>query len=255
MSRPLISTGDYWPALIAGDRDVVRAFAPAPVISYPPANEARGDEGLLAYLDATHRWLAEHDARWRYVATTTGASRVVDEGVLTLDLPAGEVALPVATAAELDGDMMTELRIYHSMWPLLGHHVVRPPLLKPSELPLVGYVAMYQDALARGDVDGVLAAFDCGGCAREPSGGPYLYCGEEALREFYAALFANSGGIGLEHCSMTDDDVRCAIEYNAVRWGKTPLAPQAGVAVYERGADGHLVAARIYDDVDPPAGA
>jgi hypothetical protein len=65
-------------------------------------------------------------------------------------------------------------------------------------------------------------------------------------------MFANSGGIGLEHCALTDDGVRCAIEYNCVRWGGTELPPQAGV-VYERGSSGLLAAARIYDDVEPPS--
>jgi hypothetical protein len=50
-----------------------------------------------------------------------------------------------------------------------------------------------------------------------------------------------------------DDGVRCAVEYNCVRWGVTELPPQAGVAVDERGISGLLAAARIYDDVAPPA--
>jgi len=32
------------------------------------------------------------------------------------------------------------------------------------------------------------------------------------------------------------------------------LPPQAGIAIYERGPDGLLAAARVYDDVDPPIG-
>jgi len=46
----------------------------------------------------------------------------------------------------------------------------------------------------------------------------------------------------------------CA-RYNVVRWGKTELPPQAGVAVYVRGQSGMLAAARIYDDVNPPLGS
>jgi len=86
----------------------------------------------------------------------------------------------------------------------------------------------------------------------EPSGGVYVHRGAEGLRELYAHLFANGGGIPLEHCTLTDDGVRCAIEYNCVRWGVTNILSQAGVAVYERGNSGLLGAARIYDDVSPP---
>jgi hypothetical protein len=44
------------------------------------------------------------------------------------------------------------------------------------------------------------------------------------------------------------------VEYNIVRWGRTELAPEAGVTVYVRGESGKLAAARIYDDRDPPIG-
>ena len=37
-----------------------------------------------------------------------------------------------------------------------------------------------------------------------------------------------------------------------MRWGRTELPPQPGVAVYVRGSSGKLAAARIYDDADPP---
>ena len=66
--------------------------------------------------------------------------------------------------------------------------------------------------------------------------------------------FSAGGGIGLQHCVVTDDGVRCALEYNCVRWGSHDLPPQAGLGVYERGPDGLLAAVRVYDDVEPPAG-
>jgi hypothetical protein len=68
-------------------------------------------------------------------------------------------------------------------------------------------------------------------------------------------LYADaSRSIPLEHCALVDDGRACALEYNVVRWGKTQLPPQAGVAVYVRCESGKLAAARIYDDADPPLG-
>ncbi|MHB8487944.1 MAG: hypothetical protein ACYDCS_00845 [Candidatus Dormibacteria bacterium] len=63
---------------------------------------------------------------------------------------------------------------------------------------------------------------------------------------------ADGAGISLEHCSLTDDGVAVALEYNCGLWGRTPIPLQAGVAVYKRGTTGRLAAARIYDDVAPP---
>ena len=72
------------------------------------------------------------------------------------------------------------------------------------------------------------------------------------MRTFMTGLLA-PGGIPLEHCTLTDDGFAGAIEFNAVRFGPHALAPQAGLAVYERGPSGRLHAARIYDDVNVEA--
>jgi SnoaL-like domain len=115
-------------------------------------------------------------------------------------------------------------------------------------------VGEYQRALAAGDIDAILATLEPDGYAREPAGGDYVHRGPKRLRQFYESLFSNEGGIPLEHCALTDNQRACALEYNLVRWGKTELAPKAGIAVYVRGESGKLAAARIYDDSDPPLG-
>jgi len=129
----------------------------------------------------------------------------------------------------------------------------RPPLLEEDPaLVLAPVIARYQRALATGDLDGILGVFKPEGYVREPSGGSHVHRGRDGLRRFYAGLFA-LGALSLEHCAATDDGVACALEYNVVRWGGTPLPPQAGIAVYERGASGLLAAARMYDDVVVPS--
>jgi hypothetical protein len=129
----------------------------------------------------------------------------------------------------------------------------RLPLLQPDpELRASDVVADYQRALSAGDLDAILATFEPDGYAREPGGGQRVHRGRDGLRAFYELLFSNDGGIPLEHCAVTDDGRACALEYNIVRWGKTELRPEAGVAVYVRGPSGKLAAARIYDDADPP---
>jgi hypothetical protein len=126
-------------------------------------------------------------------------------------------------------------------------------VLQPDpELRQSGVVGEYQAALAAGDLDAIVAAFEPDGYAREPAGSQYVHEGRDGLRAFYELLFSNGGGIPLEHCALIDDKHACAMEYNVVRWGETELPPQAGVAVYVRGETGKLAAARIYDDVNPP---
>jgi hypothetical protein len=176
------------------------------------------------------------------------------EAVLRLDGESGRVELPVAVVSDRRSDgRLDELRVYSSNWPLTGRHANRPPLLqRDPELRESGVVGEYQRALAAGDVDAIVAAFEPDGYAREPAGGEYVHRGTEGLRAFYDHLFSNDGGIPLQHCGVIDDGRACALEYNVVRWGRTELPPEAGVAVYVRGESGKLAAARIYDDVDPP---
>ncbi len=209
-----------------------------------------------AFVAGTADWLRERDAVVENVALTRTPTRTVEEVVLHLLSDQGvRVELPVGVVSDRNpGRTLKAVRVYHSMWPLTGEHRVRSPLLPADpELHAEGTPGDYQRALAEGDLAGIVGIFEPDGYAREPSGGAYLHRGAEALRELYAHLFANDGGIPLEHCTLTDDGTRCAIEYNCVRWGVTDILPQAGLAVYERGSSGLLAAARICDDVEPPA--
>jgi hypothetical protein len=99
-----------------------------------------------------------------------------------------------------------------------------------------------------------VSTFESDGYYREPIGPDPTHLGTAELRSFFTTRLSAGGGIGLQYCAVTDDGVRCALEYNCVRWGSHDLPPQAGLGVYERGTDGLLAAARIYDDIAPSPG-
>ena len=246
----------YYEGIMANQPDaLVRSFAAQPVVDDPRVGYVEGVSRLRAFVTGTAEWLGERDAVVDNVALTRTPTRTVEEVALhLLGDDGGRVELPVAIVSDRNPDRtLKAIRVYHSMWPLTGRHTVRPPLLpEDPSLHAEGTPGDYQRVLAEGDLGGIVAIFEPDGYAREPSGGAYLHRGAEGLRELYAHLFANGGGIPLEHCTLTDDGVRCAIEYNCVRWGVTDIPPQAGVAVYERASSELLSAARIYDDVEPP---
>jgi hypothetical protein len=251
---PLIQ--QYLPWVAAGDlAALLEAFVDQPIVDDPRLGSVIGRQAFERYLADHARWLGDRQVFVEHIATLQTVTRAVSEDLLhltTLGPSPQPLALPVAVAADLDGGRLRAVRVYHSLWPLSGKHQVRPPLLPAQpNLQLSDVVGQYHAALTAGDAAAIVNLFEPDGVAREPSGGEYVYRGRSKLQQFYSAALAH-GGIRLEHCTVTDDGLRCALEYNAVQWGATPLPPQAGLAVYERGPTKLLSAARIYDDVDPP---
>jgi hypothetical protein len=115
------------------------------------------------------------------------------------------------------------------------------------------YVAFYEGVL--GMAPGALAASRAGQPRLdEPRSGQVE--GAEAFTRWAVRtrewLLDAGAAIPLQHCTVTDDGVACALEWNATMWGRTPIEPQAGIAVYERGQSGRLASGRIDDDLTPP---
>jgi len=230
------------------------AWPDGAVLHDPIFGRIEGRSHLAAFLAESDAWLTARGAIVRPVATTRSADRVVGEYEVELATDGASLGLPVAAVVEPTADgRHGHVRIYHSQWPLLGHHVIRPPILaRDPAVRESDVVGEYQAALAAGDAERIMATFEPDGCFREPAGPQYRVCGTDALLPFFRGFFSLGGGIILEHCTATEDGVRTALEFNAVRWGPVDMPHQAGVAVYERGRTGRIAHARIYDDVDPP---
>jgi ketosteroid isomerase-like protein len=244
----------YFTALNTGDTHVLETVWPGEVVVYDPrAGEVRGHRGLRHFVSQNQHWLAEHHTRIETVAATYSSGRAVVELLAHLGADGQELAWPVAVVAEAPDDLSVVFRTYCSQWPVDGRRHLRPPVLGPGHVHPGDVVGRYQAALEAGDAEAVVSTFEADGYYREPIGPHATHRGSVELHSFFARRFSAGGGIGLQHCAVTDDGVRCALEYNCVRWGSHDLPPQAGLGVYERGPDGLLAAARVYDDIEPPA--
>jgi hypothetical protein len=245
----------FFAGVMTGEtRALVKSFAGAPELHHPVRGRVKGVPAFERFVSELRAWLAEHSATAEDVDFVLTPGCGVEELILQLDTDNGRSELPVAVASDHDErGLIVEQRIYFSSWPLTGGHAIRPPVLQPRPgLDEPDVVGGYQRALAAGDADAVMAAFEPDASVREPAGRDYTHHGADQLRALYERFFSNGGGIPLEHCAVTDDGRACALEYNVVAWGRTTLPPQAGLAVYVRGDSGRLAAARIYDDADPP---
>jgi hypothetical protein len=245
----------FFAGLMTGETNaLIDSFAGEPEVHHPVRGRVKGVAAFERFAIETNAWLADRHAAVADVDFVLTPRRGVEELVLHVDGDEGRIELPVAVASDHDErGLIVEQRVYFSTWPLTGGHAIRPPLLQPDPgLQEPGIVGDYQRALAAGDVEAAVAAFEPDGYVREPAGGAYTHRGTDELRAHYDLLFSNGGGIPLEHCAVTDDGRACALEYNVVAWGRTAMAPEAGIAVYVRGDTGKLAAARIYDDADAP---
>lgn len=119
-----------------------------------------------------------------------------------------------------------------------------PGLTLPPEL------STYLGALAAGDSEAAVAAFEPDGHLLEAVGAGTDHRGTDALRAFHHRLFAEGHRIRLQGGSLVDDGRLGALEYDVVP--PTPTGErEAGIAVFERGPNGRLAALRVYDTLDP----
>jgi ketosteroid isomerase-like protein len=247
--------GEYFTALNEGDPHVLETVWPGQVVVFDPrAGEIRDRKRLRHFVSQNQSWLAEHHARIETVASTSAGHRAAVELLAHLGGDGRELAWPVAVVAESPDDLSVTFRTYCSQWPVDGRRHLRPPILEPGHADTGGVIGRYHAALEAGDTEAIVNTFAPDGYYREPIGPHATHRGPAELRSFFTKRFSAGGGIGLQDCAVTDDGVRCALEYNCVRWGSHDLPPQAGLCVYERGPGGLLAAARVYDDIEPPAG-
>jgi ketosteroid isomerase-like protein len=244
---------EYFTALNNGDSRDLETVWPGEVVIYDPrAGEVRGHRQVRRFVSRNQSWLAEQLIRTEIVASTSAGGRAVVELLAHVAHEGREVAWPVAVVAESPGERSVVFRTYCSQWPVDGLRHVRPPVLKPGPVRPGDVVGRYQAALGAGDAEAITSTFAADGYYNEPIGPHYAHRGTRELRSFFTRCFSAGGGIGLQNCTMTDDGVRCVLEYNCSRWGSHDLPPQAGIGVYERGPDGLLAAVRVYDDIEAP---
>ena len=239
-STLLIPSGGTSTPSRPGARAELEETWPGQVAIYDPREgEVRGHRQLRRFIRNNQLLWAERHVRIETVASTRIDGRAVVELLAHLDDYDGQpVDWPIAVVAESPDELSVVFRTYCSQWPVDGKRHIRRPILKPANTQLSKVVGRYLTALSAGDLDSIVGAFAPDGYLRESFGPHYLHHGTHELRSYLAQCFKAGGGLELEHCTVTDDGVRCALEFNCVRWGSHDLTPQAGISVYERSSDG-----------------
>jgi hypothetical protein len=237
--------GQYLQALDSGQaRGLEDIWSGEVVVHDPHRGEIRGHRQLRHFVSISQKMLEERHAHIERGATIVTPGRAVLELMVHLEVDGKMVDWPAAIVAESPSEGSVIFRSYLHQGTVYGEGAVRPAILGDGDAHPGDVVGQYLTAIADGDVDAAVSMFEPDGYVREPLA---TYRGGAELRKYFQGSLGD-GGIGLENCAVTDDGVRCAVEYNCVRWGGQALKPQAAIAVYERGPDALLAAARLYDD-------
>jgi hypothetical protein len=245
----------YLPALVSAQADqLARRLGDRATVDDPIFGRASGVPELTGYLERAASWFNERRSAFTPLAFTTGSDRDVTEGTLQLVVNGRPVSVPIAVVAERRPEREVEIRLYFSTRAIQGSPTVRAPLVPRDDgLGVPPPVAAHLGALGRGDVDALIASFENGATLRDPTGVLHMKDAQGgALRAYYETVFASRSpgqpGIELLKGARADDGSTCALEYTVARLRGRDVAPQPGLAVYERGESGLLRAARLYHD-------
>ena len=182
--------------------------------------------------------------------------RSVEEVILHVDRADGRrTELPLAVAADRDeNSYLRELRVDYSSWPTGDTHLVRTPMFQfDPECHASGVVGEYQQALAAGDVERTVAAFEPGGFVREPSGLSYVHQEPTSCARSSRASSPTAAASRSSTARSPTTASRARSSTTSSPGGDRARAPgrhRRLRARRERQARGR----RIDDDVDPPLG-
>jgi hypothetical protein len=246
----------YLAALQEGSsRELEIAWPGHLVVHDPRAGAVTGHRALREFVRTNRQWLEGRGATVaRRNATTQNGCSVV-ELLVDLTLSDGDrTTWPVAVVAESRDPSAVEFRTYCTQLPVDGRRHLRGPLLEPDGSRADDVVGNHLTALADGDVDAIVGTFAPHGYLQESIAPRCVHSGAAELRTYYSSQVSLGRGARLVPCRLTDDLTCCAVEYTCTSWGGSEVPPQAGLAVYERGAGGLIAAVRCYDDIVQPTG-
>ena len=225
----------FVPALVEGT---------LPSLSKRLGNRATIDDPLfgrastLSSIDPMLEKFAAHfkGATYRHVSSATGVDRDVAEGVLIR----GTEELPIAIVAERRRLREIELRVYYASGQ--SERRSRAPMLEAQPDATVPQVVLHVlDALRKGAVERVLAAFEASARFVDPAGKAH------AKKDGAMATFVSdvTSRMQIAPAGAADDGRCCCVEVVMTRT-RPAGDPEPAALTFERGESGLLRELRFY---------
>lgn len=227
----------YVPALVEGRVEALsRRLGNAATIDDPLHGRAATLASIDPLLAKTAERFAKLEASYRAIGSTTGVDRDAAEGVITTN----GGTIPILVVAERRRLREIELRLYYVIDAPPPHRNGRAPAPAPVEkAPLPQIVAHVVEALRRGAVERVLAAFEEGSRFVDPAGNRHTK--KDGKMADYLARWG--GRLDLTPNGTADDGRTCCVEVALTRREREP---EAAALVFERGDSGLLRELRFY---------
>lgn len=227
----------YVPALVDGALVALsRRLGNRATIDDPMFGRASTLSSIDPLLEKLSTYLRERRTSYRHVVSATGIDRDVCEGVLSMTASSGPAEIPIAVVAERRRLREIELRVYYATG--ATHRAARPPLANAGgDTPIPQIVAHVLEALRKGAVERVLAAFEESSRFVDPQGKAH------AKRDGGMARFLSAGRIDLAPAGVADDGRTCVLEAAMTRLGGEV---EPVTISFERGDSGLLRELRLY---------
>jgi hypothetical protein len=231
----------YVPALVDGALEALsRRLGNRATIDDPLFGRASTLSSIDPLLGKISTRFKDGGATYRHVSSATGVDRDVSEGVLSMTSSEGPVEVPIAVVAERRRLREIELRVYYASG--AAKRKTRAPLLAiDEEIPVPQIVAHVLEALRKGAVERVLAAFEEASRWVDPSGRVHTKR-DGTLATFISEL---GGRLELVPAGAADDGRTCLIEAIVTRQRPTQ-DPEPAALSFERGESGLLRELRLY---------
>ncbi len=236
----------YVPALVDGSLEALsRRLGNRATIDDPMFGRASTLSSIDPLLEKVAARFRGASATYRHVASATGVDRDVSEGMLEMSTNGGRTEIPIAVVAERRRLREIELRVYYAT-EATDATGAAPRKSRAAfgrsrgEVAVPQIVAHVLDALRKGAVERVLAAFEEGSRWVDPLGRMFSKR-DGAMASFLSALGSR---ITLDLTGAADDGRTCCIEVELIR--ELMGEPELAALSFERGESGLLRELRLY---------
>lgn len=232
----------YVPALVDGALTALsRRLGNRATIDDPLFGRASTLSSIDPLLEKVANHFRERRTTYRHVASATGIDRDVSEGLLIMSAADGSAEIPIAVVAERRRLREIELRIYYTTGE--QQRKARSLLVKGGlDTPIPQIVAHVLEALRKGAVERVLAAFEEASRVVDPTGRHH------AKRDGSMASFIAEGRMDLVPTGVADDGRTCVLEAALVRQHRLAAEAEPATISFERGDSGLIRELRLYHE-------